>query len=73
MRYQVPQFIEVEDRIFGPFTFRQFIYLAGGAGLCFIAYRSLPIFWAILIMVPVGGFVAALHSTDRTIDLLSIP
>jgi hypothetical protein len=60
MRYQVPQFIEVEDKIFGPFTFKQFIYMAGGAGLCFIAYRALPLLWAILVMVPAGGFAAAL-------------
>jgi len=60
MRYQVPQFIEVEDKIFGPFTFKQFVYMAGGAGLCFIAYRSLPLLWAILIMLPAGGFAAAL-------------
>lgn len=60
MRYQVPQFIEVEDKIFGPFTFRQFIYMAGGAGICFIAYRTLPLFWAIFIMVPAGGFAGAL-------------
>lgn len=39
MRYQVPQFIEVEDKIFGPFTFRQFSYLVGGAGMCFIIYK----------------------------------
>lgn len=60
MRYQVPQFIEVEDKIFGPFTFRQFIYMAGGAGICFIAYRTLPFFIAILVMLPAGGFAAAL-------------
>jgi hypothetical protein len=60
MRYQVPQFIEVEDKIFGPFTFKQFIYMAGGAGLCFIAYRTLPLLWAILVMLPAGGFAAAL-------------
>ncbi|MCF7865578.1 MAG: PrgI family protein [Candidatus Pacebacteria bacterium] len=60
MRYQVPQFIEVEDKIFGPFTFKQFIYMAGGAGLCFIAYRTLPFLAAIVIMVPAGGFAAAL-------------
>ena len=34
MEYQVPQFIEVEDKIFGPFTLKQFIYVAGGVGLC---------------------------------------
>ncbi len=33
MRFQVPQFIEVEDKIFGPLTWKQFLYLAGGAGV----------------------------------------
>jgi hypothetical protein len=42
MRFQVPQFIEVEDKIFGPLTVKQFIYLAGGAGLVFILYHFLP-------------------------------
>jgi hypothetical protein len=39
MRFQVPQFIEVEDKIFGQLTLKQFIYLAGGAGLSFTIYR----------------------------------
>jgi hypothetical protein len=38
MRFQVPQFIEVEDKIFGPMTLKQFIYLAGGGGLSFLVY-----------------------------------
>ena len=38
MRFQVPQFIEVEDKIFGPLTLKQFIYLAGGGGLSFLVY-----------------------------------
>lgn len=33
MRFQVPQFIEIEDKIFGPLTIKQFIYLAGGVGI----------------------------------------
>ena len=41
MRFQVPQFIEIEDKIFGPLTIKQFIYIAGGAGLCFILFRFL--------------------------------
>ena len=57
MRYQVPQFIEVEDKIFGPFTLRQFIYLAGGAALSYILYVStisfLPFFLVLILMVPV--------------------
>ncbi len=38
MRFQVPQFIEVEDKIFGPLTLKQFIFVAGGAGLSFVIY-----------------------------------
>lgn len=41
MRFQVPQFIEVEDKIFGPLTLKQFIYMAGGGGLSFIIYSLL--------------------------------
>jgi hypothetical protein len=41
MRFQVPQFIEVEDKIFGPLTLKQFIYMAGGGGLSFIVYSFL--------------------------------
>lgn len=38
MRFQVPQFIEVEDKIFGPMTLKQFIFMAGGGGLSFLVY-----------------------------------
>jgi hypothetical protein len=60
MRYQVPQFIEVEDKIFGPFTFKQFIYMAGGAGICFMAYKLMPLFWGILVMIPAACAAAGL-------------
>ncbi len=60
MRYQVPQFIEVEDKIFGPLTIKQFIYLAGGAGLSFIVYQFLNFYLAILVIIPVMILAAAL-------------
>ncbi len=53
MQFQVPQFIEVEDKIFGPLTVRQFIYLAGAAGISFILYVLLPLFLALLLALPV--------------------
>ncbi len=52
MRYQVPQFIEVEDKIFGPLTFKQFIYLAGAGGICLIFFTLLPLYFAVLCMLP---------------------
>jgi len=60
MEYQVPQFIEVEDKIFGPFTLKQFIYVAGGAGLCTVLVLYLPLVLGIILAVPVAAFSAAL-------------
>jgi len=60
MRYQVPQFIEVEDKIFGQLTLKQFLYVSGGAAIGFILWSSLPQFLAILIGLPVVGFFMAL-------------
>lgn len=59
-QYQVPQFIEVEDKIFGPFTLKQFIYLAGGGGVCLMLFTLLPLWLAIPLMVPPLGLAAAL-------------
>lgn len=42
MKFEVPQFIDVEDKIFGPLTWRQFIYLGGGLGVCFVTMFILP-------------------------------
>jgi hypothetical protein len=60
MQFQVPQFIEVEDKIFGPLTFRQFVYLGGGAGLSYILYRVLPLLIAIPLALGVLGLAVAL-------------
>lgn len=38
-QFVVPQFIDVEDKVIGPVTVRQFIILLVGGGLIFIAYK----------------------------------
>lgn len=60
MQFQVPQFIEVEDTIFGPLTFKQFLYLAGGAGASYIFWRVLPIYFAGPLILAVAGLAASL-------------
>lgn len=42
MQFKVPQFIDIEDKLFGNLTLRQFIYLAGGGALGYLAFRFLP-------------------------------
>ena len=61
MRFQVPQFIEVEDKIFGPLTIKQFIYLVGGAGLSFLIYSIIGnIYISAFFILPVIMFSVAL-------------
>src|SRR3989344_3130921 len=60
MRFQVPQFTEVEYKIVGPLTLKQFIYLAGAAGACVVLYTFLPKYIAFALMLPVALFGAAL-------------
>jgi hypothetical protein len=38
-QFTVPQFIDVEDKIFGPITTRQFIIFLGGAVVIAISYK----------------------------------
>ncbi len=43
MQFQVPQFLDVEDKVIGPFTIKQFLYLAGGAGSGYLIWRFTPV------------------------------
>ena len=60
MQFKVPQFLEIEDKIFGPFTFRQFVYLAGGAGACFILYKLLGFWLGSVPILAIAGFALTL-------------
>ena len=60
MQYQVPQFIEVEDKIFGPLTLKQFIYLAGGGGVCLAFFSLLPFWLTAILSLPVIALSVAL-------------
>lgn len=54
MQFKVPQFIDIEDKLFGPFTFAQFAYLAGGGGIIFVISKLLPLWIGIFLMIPVA-------------------
>ena len=60
MRFQVPQFIEVEDKIVGPLTISQFVFLAGGIGFLVAMWLVLPAWLAILVGGPVAMLGLAL-------------
>jgi len=68
MRFQVPQFIDVEDKIFGPFTFKQAIYVAGSIGIGFVLWAVIPVkFIALLLAAPIAalGFALAFYKVNN--------
>lgn len=60
MQFKVPQFLDIEDKIFGPFTFREFVYLVGGAGLCFVFYKLWGLIVGAIPILIIAGFSLAL-------------
>jgi hypothetical protein len=60
MQFKVPQFIDVEDKLFGPFTFKQFAYLAGGGGIIFVIYKILPLWIGIFLIIPMAALTGLL-------------
>lgn len=57
MHFQIPQFIEVENKIVGPLTLKQFFYLAVAGALSFLFYFILA-FWLWIILTAILASVA---------------
>jgi len=52
MNFQVPQFIETEDKIIGPFTIRQFLYVAAAGAISFACFFFMQTWlWIIVTML----------------------
>lgn len=60
MNFQVPQFIETEDKIVGPLTLKQFLYFATAGGLCFLLFFFLNfilwVFFTAIIVTAAASF-----------------
>lgn len=60
MRFEVPQFIEIEDKIFGPLTWRQFLYVGGGVGMAGVMFFTMPLIIFLIIGLPLALLSGAL-------------
>lgn len=57
-QFQVPQFIDVEDRILGPITMRQFFIMLIPFGTGILLYFVLKFWLVIIIIIPVTAGAA---------------
>lgn len=72
-QFQVPQFITIEDKVIGPFTIKQFLYLAAGGGVILAAYSFLQSFLFFPTAVLAGalaGSLAFLKVNEQPFPLL---
>src|SRR3989344_88813 len=54
MKFQVPQFIATETKLIGPFTLKQFLWLASGGMLIFLLFAVLNRFLFFIVAIPIG-------------------
>ncbi|MBI3255995.1 MAG: PrgI family protein [Candidatus Andersenbacteria bacterium] len=59
MRYQVPQFVDIEDKIIGPFTLKQFLMYVAAVMVLVPVYLSSDLSLFITIALPVFAIAAA--------------
>jgi len=60
MQFQVPQFIDIEDKVIGPFTIKQFLYLLCAGVIIFILSKILNLFATIILAIPIISIAVAL-------------
>jgi len=60
MQVSVPQFIDIEDKIIGPLTLKQFLWCLAAAIILFILWTFLPLSLFIILALPIAGFFSAL-------------
>ena len=60
MRFQLPQFIETEVKIVGPFTLYQFLWVAGGAAILFLLFMFTKGLLFIALALPIAAIFIAL-------------
>lgn len=61
MQFKVPQNIDLEDKIVGPLTLIQFLYVLGGGVIVYLLYLSLHmrfLFW--VLAIPIAIIAASL-------------
>jgi len=59
MQFNVPQFIDVEDKILGPLTLKQFLLFLGGGVVILFLWYLLKIWMVIIIALPLMLFLVA--------------
>jgi len=56
MQFNIPQFIEIKDKIIGPLTMRQFLYILAGVGALAALWFFAELWLFLIIAMPIAIF-----------------
>lgn len=60
MQFQIPQFIEVENKIVGPLSLKQFFFIAAAGGISFMLFFVLAMWLWVIITLILGATAVSL-------------
>ncbi|MBT4384522.1 PrgI family protein [Candidatus Peregrinibacteria bacterium] len=73
MQYKIPQNVRVEDKIVGPLTLKQLVYLGVGGGLAYASYTILASKYFIEIWLPPTLFITIVTLAVTFLKINGIP
>lgn len=73
MQYKIPQNVRVEDKIVGPLTLRQLIYLGIGGGIAYATYTVLARQYYIEVWLPPTAIITLITLAFTFIKINGIP
>ena len=59
MQFQIPQFIDIEDKIIGPLTVKQFLYILIAAVIGFVLFKLVNFSIFIILLIPITAITIA--------------
>lgn len=68
MQFHIPQYIDIEDKLFGPLTLKQAIFVVGGIGGAYLVYRVVPILFLkapLILGIAVLTWALAFYPKER--------
>ena len=60
MQFQIPQFIETENKIVGPLSLKQFFFVAAGGGIIFILFFFLATWLWVMVSILIAAATISL-------------
>ncbi|MBI5306023.1 PrgI family protein [Candidatus Wolfebacteria bacterium] len=73
MQFQIPQYAEVENKLVGPLTIKQFLYLAAAGGISFLSFfifKGWLWFLITLIVAPIGIALAFIKYNGQPLPII---